>query len=99
MIQKLLKWITRVDEASRSNAPRPPFADEEGRPIFPDGPWWLTDVSRRAEEEQKTNAQDVEDGPPSEMEEGQPAEVSDEDPLTDAEYEPPRHIPIIAWTS
>ena len=24
VIQKLLKWISRVDEASRSNAPRPP---------------------------------------------------------------------------
>ena len=59
--------------------------------IFPEGPWWLTDVSRRAEE-QKSNAHaDVEDGPPSEMEEGLAAEVSDEDPLSEQEYEPPRH--------
>ena len=48
-------------------------------------------------EEQKANAADVEDGPPSEVEEGQPAEVSDEDPLSDAD-EPSRHHPIIGWT-
>ena len=60
--------------------------------ISPEGPWWLTDLSRRAEEEQKSNAHaDVEEGPPSEMEEGQPTEGNDEDPLTDAEYEPLRH--------
>ena len=52
----------------------------------------MTDVSRRAEEEQKSNAHaDVEDGPPSEMEKGQLTEGNDEDPLTDAEYEPLRH--------
>ena len=100
MIKKLLKWISRVDEASRSNAPRPPFMDENGDPIFPEGPWWLTDVSRRAEEDQKNAQADVEDGPPSEMEEGQAAEVSDDDPLSEMEtYEPPRHNPTVAWTS
>ena len=91
MIKKLLEWISRVDEASRSNAARPPFADQDGGAIFPEGPWWLTDVSRRVEEEQKNAQADVEDGPPSEMEEGQPTEGNDEDPLTDAEYEPLRH--------
>ena len=52
----------------------------------------MTDLSRRAEEEQKSNAHaDVEEGPPSEMEEGQPTQGNDEDPLTDAEYELLRH--------
>ena len=99
VIKKLLKWISRVDEASRSNAARPPFADQDGGAIFPEGPWWLTDVSRRVEEEQKNAQADVEDGPPSELEEGLAAEVSDEDPLSEQEYEPPRHNPTIAWTS
>ena len=95
VIRKLLGWIARVDAASRANAVRPSFADEDGGDIFPEGePWWLTDVSRRAENE---NAQVAdEDGPPSE-DEGQPAEVevSDEDPLSDDE--PPRHPHIIGW--
>ena len=84
VIKKLLEWISRVDEASRSNAARPPFADQDGGAIFPEGPWWLTDVSR-VEQEQKNAQADVEDGPPSELEEGQAAEVSDEDPLTDVD--------------
>ena len=94
VIRKLLGWIARVDAASRANAVRPSFADEDGGDIFPEGlPWWLTDVSRRAQDEK---AQADEDGPPSEDEE-QPAEadVSDEDPLSDDE--PPRHPHIIGW--
>ena len=100
VIQKLLKWISRVDAASRASLVRPPFCDEDGGGIFPEGPWWLTDISRRAEEEQKSSVTaDVEDGPPSEMEEEgeEPAEVSDEDPLSEAESEPARHTPIPAW--
>ena len=96
VIRKLLGWITRVDAASRTNAARPSFADEDSGDIFPEGePWWLTDVSRRAEDEKAQVAD--EDGPPSEDEE-QPAEaeVSDEDPLSDAD-EPLRHRPIIGW--
>ena len=95
VIRKLLGWITRVDEASRTNAARPSFADEDRGDIFPEGePWWLTDVSRRAEDE-KGQAAD-EDGPPSEDEEQPAAEVSDEDPLSDAD-EPLRHSLIIGW--
>ena len=97
VIRKLLGWIARVDAASRANAVRPSFADEDGGDIFPEGePWWLTDVSRRAEDEKAAQNAD-EDGPPSEDEE-QPAEaeVSDEDPLSDAD-EPLRHRPIIGW--
>ena len=97
VIQQLLKWISRVDAASRANESRPPFADEDGGDIYPEGPWWLTNVARRTEEEQKANAADVEDAAPSEVEEGQPAEVSDEDPLSDAD-EPSRHHPILGWT-
>ena len=95
VIRKLLGWITRVDAASRTNAARPGFADEDGGDIFPEGPWWLTDVSRRTEEEKAQVAD--EGGPPSE-DEGQPAEgeVSGEDPLSDAD-EPLRHRPIIGW--
>ena len=97
VIRKLLGWIARVDAASRANAVRPSFADEDGGDIFPEGePWWLTDVSRRAEDEKAAQVAD-EDGPPSD-DEGQPAEVevSDEDPLSDAD-EPLRHRPIIGW--
>ena len=97
VIQKLLRWILRADAASRGNLARPPFCDEDGSDIFPGTPWWLTDVSRRANEEQKVNAAGVEEGAPSEMEEGQPAEVSDEDPLTSEDDGPTRHHPIIGW--
>ena len=98
VIRKLLGWIARVDAASRANAVRPSFADEDGGDIFPEGlPWRLTDVSvsRRAEDENTAQVAD-EDGPPTEDEE-QPAEaeVSDEDPLSDDE--PPRHPHIIGW--
>ena len=94
VIRKLLGWTTRVDASSRTNAVRPGFADEDGGDILPEGePWWLTDVSRRADDEK---AVADEDGPPRD-DLGQPAEVevSDEDPLSDDE--PLRHGPIIGW--
>ena len=96
VIQKVLRWIERVDAASRSGTPKPPFVDEEGRDIFPEGPWWLTDVNLRHQQnkDDKTAADvDVEDGPASENEEeeqGLPGrEESDEDPLSGAEEEAP----------
>ena len=90
VIQKLLRWIELVDLASRCGGPKPPFCDEAGGAIFPEGvPWWLTDVSVRRTEEEKEKAADVdlEDGPPSghenEAEGGH--EESDDDPLSEAE--------------
>ena len=98
VIQKLLAWISRVDAASRANAARPSFADEVGGDIFPEGPWWLTDVSRRAEDEKAQVAD--EDGPPSD-DDGQPAEVevSDEDPLSEEDEPPRRYDPRLGWHS
>ena len=68
VIRKLLQYIDRCDEASKSNLPAPRFCAEDGSPIFPpEGDefelWWLTDVKRRekGEDEQKGD----EDGPPS----------------------------------
>ncbi|MDP6495442.1 MAG: hypothetical protein QGI09_08525, partial [Dehalococcoidia bacterium] len=63
--------------------PRPPFATPSGLSIFPedDDPWWLTELSRRAQEEP---APGDEDGPQEEdAEEGKP-----EDALTDDEDPP-----------
>ena len=93
VIQKVLGWIERVDAASRSGAPKPPFVDEEGQDIFPEGStWWLTDVGlRQREKKEETIAADVdvEDGPASENEreeQGLPGrEESDEDPLSEPE--------------
>ena len=71
VMKKLLGWIDRVDAASQSEHPsRPRFAAEDGSPIFPregddDEFWWLTDISKRKLEQQRANAQDLEDGPDS----------------------------------
>ena len=68
VIRKLLQWIDRCDEASKTNLPPPRFCAEDGSsPIFPpegdeDELWWLTDVKRKEKgDEQKGD----EDGPPS----------------------------------
>ena len=52
VIRKLLQYIDRCDEASKTNLPRPRFCAEDGSPIFPpEGEkfelWWLTDVKRK----------------------------------------------------
>ena len=67
VIRKLLQYIDRCDEASKTNLPRPRFCTEDGSPIFPpEGDefelWWLTDVKRKekGDDEQKGD----EDGPP-----------------------------------
>ena len=83
VIHRLLDWMDRVDLATQTGAPRPPFKTADGEDIFPeDGdPWWLTDVSRRAPAEEQDPGD--EDGPASEIEEeGQQAEVSDDDPVS-----------------
>ena len=63
--KRLLDWIHRVAVASRTGAPRPPFATEEGAPIFPeDGDkWWLTDVQLRAAKDETGVPRGDEDGP------------------------------------
>ena len=72
VIRKLLRYIDRCDENSKSNLPAPRFCAEDGSPIFPpEGDefelWWLTDVKRKekCEDDQKGD----EDGPPSSEEE------------------------------
>jgi hypothetical protein len=44
VIHDLLAWIDRVDLASETGAPRPPFTTERGDAIFPDTTWWITDA-------------------------------------------------------
>ena len=67
VIRKLLQYIDRCDEASKTDLPRPRFCAEDGSPIFPPKGdefelWWLTDVKRKekSDDEQKGD----EDGPP-----------------------------------
>ena len=73
VLLKLLAWIDEVDSASQTRNPRPPFQDSEGGSIFPpegadDEKWWLTEMSKRKEEERMATRGD-EDGPLSEDDE------------------------------
>ena len=84
VIHRLLDWMDRIDLATQTGDPRPPFKTTDGKDIFPDSdsPWWLTDLSRRAVADQEQDAGD-EDCPVSEIEEeGQQAVVSDDDPVS-----------------
>ena len=102
----MLDWIDRVDAASQTGAPKPPFETESGDPIFPDedSMWWLTDVQRRQPEEEAPNGD--EDGPPSDVdvEEDMQREASDSDPVSAGEGDmnaaaPVRkgQTPVIGW--
>ncbi len=56
VLMRLLAWIDSVDVASQDGSPRPAFLGEDGLPIFPadgapDARWWLTELSRRKEDE------------------------------------------------
>ncbi len=56
VLMRLLAWIDSVDVASQDGSSRPAFLGEDGLPIFPaaDSPderWWLTELSRRKEDE------------------------------------------------
>jgi hypothetical protein len=93
VMHKLLDWIDRVDSASQLGLLSPPFQTREGDDIFPDEPWWLTDVQRkegpegekeppRGDEDgaaSSENAADLEDAPLDN------ALTEDEDPLSDAD--------------
>ena len=99
VINRLLNWIDRVDNASQAGSAKPSFEAEDGQPTFPDGdePWWLTDVARRAPEEEQEGD---EDGPASEVEGEQAADESDDDPLSDPEagaHNTGPHEPNIMW--
>ena len=99
VINRLLNWIDRVDNASQAGSAKPAFETEGGQPIFPEGdePWWLTDVARRAPEEEQEGD---EDGPASEVEGEQAADESDDDPLSDPEacaHNTGPHEPNIMW--
>ena len=101
---RLLDWIDRVDRASQTGGPKPPFQTEDGQSIFPEGDelWWLTDISRRAPADDEEKAEGDEDGPPSDIDvEEQQQEVSDDDPVSDADLVPPdsvrAHEPVVAW--
>jgi hypothetical protein len=101
VMAELLQWIDRADMAAQAGAPRPPFVRDDGSPIFPDEPWWLTEVERRAqggEEQEEEVAPDAgadDDGPASARE-----EVSDDDPLSSGEDVPfgLGRTPSLAWT-
>ena len=94
VIHRLLDWIDRVDFASQRGLLAPPFQTQDGEDIFPDEPWWLTDVERKEEPEgEKQPAKGDEDGPASseedaaDLEDAPPDDAleEDEDPLSDAE--------------
>ncbi len=79
VLLRLLAWIDRVDLASQGGSPRPAFLGEDGREIFPlegdpDEKWWLTELSRRKEEERLAREELLEDGPGSSEEECSDAE-------------------------
>ena len=94
VIHSLLDWIDRVDFASQCGMAPPPFQTPDGESIYPDEPWWLTDVQRKEEpKDEKDLAKGDEDGPAS-SENGEtdledaPADdalTEDEDPLSDME--------------
>ena len=66
VIHTLLDWIDRVDFASQRGLAPPPFQTQDGEDIFPDKPWWLTDVQHKEEpEREKDPAKGDEDGPAS----------------------------------
>ena len=70
VLLRLLAFIDRVDVASQNGSPRPDFVAEDGEDIFPPagGPnekWWLTELSRRKEEERVARDELLEEGPVS----------------------------------
>ncbi|MEE3276671.1 MAG: hypothetical protein VX193_02435 [Candidatus Thermoplasmatota archaeon] len=97
VIHRLLAWMDRVDLATQRGMPRPPFQTPEGEHIFPpeEELWWLTDVSKRALDEEPQAAD--EDGPPSGLEEEQAQEVSCSDPGSSDGADPPPHTTVLAW--
>ena len=113
VIHKLLDWIDRVDIASQCNGGKPDFTTAGGGCIFPDDddPWWLTELSRRAREEDAKPAPGDEDGPAASDEEPGPDEdalTNDSDPVTDDDgpndghvesqaIMPLKHMPEVAW--
>jgi hypothetical protein len=47
VLEELLAWIGRADEAARRNEPKPPTCRGNGQPLFPKTSWWLTEMERR----------------------------------------------------
>ena len=89
VIHRLLGWIDRVDEASKTSNLRPLFEHVDGSPIFPlegdeDEKWWLTDVQRKEQGQQQGCD---EDGPVSsegeQLSNDDEALLEDEDPSSD----------------
>ena len=50
VLHELLAWIDSADRASQRCEPRPALARRDGRPLFPEGPWWLTELKQRRPE-------------------------------------------------
>ena len=70
VLLRLLRFIDRVDVASQNGSPRPDFVAEDGEDIFPPAgspneKWWLTELSRRKEEERVARDELLEEGPAS----------------------------------
>ena len=109
VFQRVLDWIDRCDAASQTGAPKPEFQTTSGEPIFPENeePWWLTDISRRSEQDAKQQEAD-EDGPASDDEgkdeekEDEQKELSDDDPSSEPEQvsasaSSSAYNPNVAW--
>ena len=97
VIHRLLDYMNRVEVATQQGRAQPPFKTLEGVDIFPpeDELWWLTDVSRRAKDEDEQPAD--EDGPPSEIEEEHKDEVSCSEQASSDGGDAPPHTPVLAW--
>ena len=95
VLLRLLDFIDRVDIASQNGSPRPDFVAEHGEDIFPPAgspneKWWLTELSRRKEEERVARDELLEDGPASSEEEYPDDELKkNPDDETDAEDDDP----------
>ena len=91
VLLRLLDFIDRVDIASQTGSPRPDFRAGDGADIFPPAgspneKWWLTEMSRRIEEERVARDELLEEGPASSEDEFSDDELKkDPDSETDAE--------------
>ena len=62
VLHGLLDWIERADLASQNSLQRPPLLRADGAPLFPEGPWWQTDLSKHAPKEE-TLGVELDDAP------------------------------------
>ena len=52
VLHGVLEWMCRVDDAAQNGGPRPAPLRSDGKPLFPDSEWWLTEMEQRSPAEQ-----------------------------------------------